>query len=221
MDSNVSGGVLMVNGTLPAAVSVGVSGVSPTPHGAVLAGTGTLGGIRMEGGTVNPGSDLVTAGNGIGILSAGRLSTVFGNQESFGTLTFDLNGTTPGTGHDQLAIGTPGQASVVEVGEPAGDGLFLQTRLGFNPTGASFVLVNNLGTVAVEGHFAGLTEGATFSLGQFAGIEYLGTITYIGGTGNDIVLQNVQPVPEPASILAISAGAVGLLGAVRRLRRRE
>ena len=49
--------------------------------------------------------------------------------------------------------------------------------------GDRFVIVNNDGTDAVTGTFAGLAEGATLSL---AGKPF--RITYAGGDGNDVEL---------------------------------
>lgn len=212
--SAVTGGLLVVNGTLPAPVSVGIGGVSPPSRGGVLGGTGTVGGIQLDGGTVAPGGNPAAVGNGVGTLtSTGQLRS---NFLAYGTLSFDLNGATPGTGHDQLVVGTPGQATIVEVGAPNGNGLTLQTRLGFDPTGATITLVNNVGTAAIDGNFAGLPEGTTFSIGEFGGVGYLATITYLGGTGNDIVLHSIQPVPEPGAVLLVAAAAA--LGV--RVRRR-
>ena len=55
---------------------------------------------------------------------------------------------------------------------------------GFVPSvGNSFTIVDNDGTDAVAGTFAGLAEGAKFLIDQRAM-----TITYHGGDGNDVVL---------------------------------
>ncbi|MCR9296815.1 MAG: PKD domain-containing protein, partial [bacterium] len=61
---------------------------------------------------------------------------------------------------------------------------------GFEPTvGDSFTIVNNAGSDAIIGAFAGLPEGATFTIGatQFK-------ISYTGGTdNNDVVLTAIDP----------------------------
>ena len=49
--------------------------------------------------------------------------------------------------------------------------------------GAAFTLIQNDGTEAVMGTFAGLPQGATLVLG---GMTF--QISYVGGTGNDVVL---------------------------------
>jgi hypothetical protein len=87
---------------------------------------------------------------------------------------------------------------------------------GFVPkTGDSFTIINNDGTEAVSGTFSGLAEGATFTVG---GAVF--KISYVGGTGNDVVL-SVQSAPaspntgfnlirnNPIAVLALTALASG------------
>ena len=55
-------------------------------------------------------------------------------------------------------------------------------------------------------------------------VSYTGDITGSGisiSGGNDIVLYNFTPVPEPASVLAVCAAAAGLFGLARRARLRR
>ena len=77
--------------------------------------------------------------------------------------------------------------------------------------GLSFTLVDNRGTAAVSNTFASLAEGATFDA---LGTRW--TITYQGGTGNDIVLTTV---PEPGALCA--AASLCLASALLRRRRRQ
>lgn len=55
-------------------------------------------------------------------------------------------------------------------------------------SGAGFTILDNTGTAAIAGTFAGLPENATFSTGG-----YDWRITYLGGDGNDVVLTNITP----------------------------
>ncbi len=85
-----------------------------------------------------------------------------------------LNGTTAGAGYDQLSVtGTVNLA-----------GATLNVNLAFTPAlGSAFMLIQNDGKDAVLGTFAGLPEGATLMLN---GMTF--QISYVGGTGNDVVL---------------------------------
>src|SRR4030095_16509851 len=98
-------------------------------------------------------------------------------------------GTAPGnlaTNHDQLNV-----TGTVSLGNAA---LSLSSFNGFTPTiGQTFVIINNDDTDAVTGTFNGLPEGATIL--NFLGSALKATITYAGGTGNDVVLTAAAPVP--------------------------
>ena len=100
------------------------------------------------------------------------------------TVTFDsastfrdqLNGTTVGSGYDQLKVG-----GAVTLG---GSALNLSIGGSFSASnGATFTIINNDSTDPVVGTFAGLAEGTTLTVqGQTF------KISYVGGTGNDVVL---------------------------------
>ena len=84
-----------------------------------------------------------------------------------------LNGTTAGTGYDQLNV-----TGTVNLG-----GATLQVNPLATSVGDTFTIIQNDGTDPVEGTFAGLAEGAWFTVGTA-----MFTITYKGGDGNDVVL---------------------------------
>jgi hypothetical protein len=95
----------------------------------------------------------------------------------------DLNGTVGGTGYDILAVSNPSAgAGTVSLGNAL---LFLRQATAL-PLGVSLTIVDNDGTDAVVGTFLNLPQGSLVSsdLNHF-------TITYTGGTGNDIVLTTV------------------------------
>src|SRR2546425_933880 len=160
--TTVSAGSLLVNG------SQGSSAVSL--NGGTLGGTGTVGAITStgSGGSVAPGV-------GVGILTSGNVNWSSGSPG----FVVQLNGTTAGTGYDQLNV-----TGTVNLG-----GATLSGTLGFSPTsGTTFTLINNDGGDAVIGTFAGLPEGSTVVLsGQSL------QISYVGGTGNDVVLVVAAP----------------------------
>ena len=73
------------------------------------------------------------------------------------------------------------------------------------------VLVDNVNSVT--GTFAGLAEGAAVSIGG----GQTAFITYVGGDGNDIILQTfIQPIPEPASATILVLAGMGMMFRRRR-----
>ncbi len=161
--TTVSAGTLLVNGLQ------GASALSL--NGGTLGGTGTVGAITStaSGGTVSPGV------GGPGILSSGNVTWSSGSPG----FVVQLNGATAGSGYDQLNV-----TGSVNLG-----GATLSGTVGFSPAlGASFTIINNDGADAVIGTFAGLPEGATVVLG---GQSF--KISYVGGSGNDVVLIFAAP----------------------------
>jgi autotransporter-associated beta strand protein len=163
-----SQGTLLINGVQP---------FSPISlNGGTLGGTGTVATILVSSGsTVSPGASP-------GILN----SSNFTFSSGIATFSIELNGTTPGTGYDQLNV----------TGTVALNGLTLNVSLGFTPAlGDSFTIINNDGSDQIIGTFGGLPEGKFFSVG---GASF--RITYSGGPGsNDVVLtrDDVPPTNAP------------------------
>jgi len=161
--TTVSAGTLLVNGSqASSAVSL---------NGGRLGGTGIVGAISStaSGGTVAPGQ------SGPGILSSATVNWSSGGP----AFVLELNGTTAGSGYDQLNV----------TGAVNLSGATLSGTMGFTPpTGTTFTIINNDGADAIVGTFAGLPEGSTVVL---SGQSFI--ISYIGGTGNDVVLGAAKP----------------------------
>jgi autotransporter-associated beta strand protein len=140
-------------------------------NGGLLAGSGTINGNVVNAGTVRPG------------LPTGIL-TINGNyvQTPTGSFDVDLGGPVPGTDFALLSV-----LGTVKLD----GGLHVDLINGFRPGAADTfpILVNN-NADAVVGAFTGLSEGATFSVGPT-----LGQISYVGSTGNDVVLRRVNRAP--------------------------
>ena len=140
--TTVSAGTLLVNG------SQSVSAVTVN-SGAVLGGTsGTVGTIIVPGGTLSPGA----ASGGLGILNSG--SVTFSSTAAYNV---DLDGTTVGSGYDELDA-----TGMVTIGPSTALNVALGT--GFTPTvGNSFAII--VSPSPISGTFALLPEGATYSVG--------------------------------------------------------
>ena len=135
--------------------------------------------VSLSGGTLGGTGVVVAAvsGAGGGVLapgnSPGRLTATNVTLNAATAFNVELNGSSPGSGYDQLV------ANGVSLNNAA-----LNVSLNFSPTnGATFVIVTNRGAAAITGTFAGLPEGA-----QFIGGSAAFSISYVGGTGNDVVL---------------------------------
>ncbi|MFM9959810.1 MAG: beta strand repeat-containing protein, partial [Planctomycetaceae bacterium] len=168
--TSVNNGRLNVNGSITSNVTVASSGI--------LGGTGTTSTVTTQsGGSVAPG-------NSPGILNSGNVSFASGS-----TFNVEIGGTTPGnaaTNHDQLNV-----TGTVSLGNAT---LTTSPFNGFTPpNGQTFVILANDDTDAITGIFNGLTEGAVIA--NFLGSGQSARISYVGGTGNDVVLTyNSRPV---------------------------
>ena len=141
-----------------------------------LGGSGTVGNIDLASGTLAPG-------NSPGILTCSNV--IFSAADS--VFKVELNGTVPGVGYDQLNV-----RGTVILG-----GAILNATLGFaSAVSNTFTIINNDGTEAVTNTFNGLPQNATLNI---SGIPF--RISYTGGTGNDVVLTQLLPLPTlaPAS----------------------
>ncbi|MEO7098796.1 MAG: autotransporter-associated beta strand repeat-containing protein [Luteolibacter sp.] len=188
-NTTVNAGKLVVNGNSSTSVLTTVNST------ATLGGSGTIGALTvMSGGTVAPG-------NSPGILSAGSTDLQAGS-----TLSMDINGSTLGSGYDQLNItGTVSLANALSL-----------NLGGYTPVNSTlFFILANDGADAITGTFSNASiDGSTYTLdGQDFRISYFGDST--GGTftgGNDVVL---MAVPEPGAALL---GGLGVLALLRRRR---
>ena len=77
---------------------------------------------------------------------------------------------------------------------------------GYTPaSGDTFILVNNDAGDAITGNFSGLAENALITL--FLGSSLSGQISYVGGSGNDLVLTVVDSVAIQCGIQAAAEPA--------------
>jgi autotransporter-associated beta strand protein len=162
------------SGTISGTGTIAGGGTYTVASGATLGGTSTFSTAVTvaSGGTIAPG-------NSPGKISTGNLTLASGS-----TANMEIEGTAAGTGYDQIAV----------TGTVTISGATLSLTVTDIPSaGATYVLIDNDGVDAVTGTFSGLAEGASITAG---GATY--TISYAGGTGNDVVL--TLPATPVASI---------------------
>jgi len=157
----VDGGTLRVNGGLPASAAL-------VRTGGTLGGTGTLARtVNVEGGTLAPGA----AAGLPGALMLGRHLRL----DNASTLRIGVSA----TGHGKVVLTNPGARVLL-----ANTALAIELLPGGAATlGAPVTIIDNQGSLPIEGTFTGLAEGASFTAD---GRTF--KITYVGGDGNDVVL---------------------------------
>lgn len=183
----------------------------------VLKGNGVAKGQLYvgQGGVVAPG-------HSPGCLTSDTLSL-------YGEYQFELGGTDPCDGYDQLKVlNASGSSSAVTIDNTTA--ILTTSRYnGYTPEqGDEFVIIDQAGDSAVSGAFKDLPEGATFTQN---GIVF--KISYVGGDGNDVTLtvQNSPTAPDTgvqllkANPALIAVGTViaflALLGLARRAKQQR
>lgn len=174
----VAAGTLRVMGAITSAPVV-------VQNGGTLQGTGLLYGADVRsGGVLAPG---VTTGT----MDASTLTMTVG-----AVFAAELGGIGAGQ-YDKVKAGTVvlGGATLT----PSFVGAFSPT------SSATFTLIENRGSQAVSGTFAGYAQGAKVQVG-----DYQYSVDYLGGDGNDVVLTvSYAPPPPPLPPPPPSAGTDG------------
>jgi uncharacterized delta-60 repeat protein len=173
---------------------------------------GGAGGSLRKNGNNNTGGNGGSAGENFssGLTSASASYTAVSGDASI-ALSFALPATVVGA--FDTAATVPYQYSSIDLtGSHA-----LSVTLGHAPTpGEVLTLVNNTGSAAVTGTFTGLAQGSTVTA-TYGGETYRFTLSYTGGTGNDITLTrspSSPPVIVPAKATYTGATSVRLDGTV-------
>ena len=180
-------------------VHLRVNGVLSGSSAVTILGSNSIGGIGTVSSPLTTlSASAIDPGQSPGILTTGNLLL-----SSNTNTQIELNGTTVGSQYDQLNV----------VGTASIGGANLNIFLSFVPApGTQFVVLNNDAADPIVGTFAGLSEGSSFSSG---GSTF--SITYVGGTGNDVVLTVLQSVPTAPYILLLALGGLLTAGAAWRL----
>jgi autotransporter-associated beta strand protein len=161
--TTISAGTMLINGSNQGSGAVSVS------SGATLGGTGSI----ASAVTINSGATLAAGSGGAGKLTTGDLVL------NGATLAFDVGGTKAGTNHDQIAV-----SGTVDLNASA---LTLDLTGLTAQAGNTFTLIDNDGVDAINGSLSyngtKIAEG-----GELTADGFVYTLSYIGGTGNDLVL---------------------------------
>lgn len=183
--------------------------------GGVLKGTGSMLHLTVtSGGVVAPGN------------SPGALTVRSSLLMAGGTYQAELLNK---TAYDQLVVGSnyPGGGNAVTlVSAPT---LSVSLFSGWKVArGDTFTIIDNRSNAAVNGTFAGLGEGAKFSV---QGVTF--SISYVGGDGNDVVLTALNSGTDPhapntgvmkfvhanpVAVIAMGAVAAAFIGLLARQR---
>jgi autotransporter-associated beta strand protein len=191
--TTISGGTLLANNTSGSATGTGSVTVG---IGGVLGGSGRIeGALIINGGTLAPGN------------SPGLITIDDNVTFNAGNFAVEIAGLGAGVGYDQLLVtGTTNNITLNSAN------LVLTLISGFNaPIGTQLTIINNQTNNSIGGTlFDGAGEGGTVyaTLGSKT-LEL--SVSYIGGTGNDVVLTTLNLVPEPASAVMLALGGMMLL----------
>ncbi len=174
-----AGSIAIANLRTETTAAVTLNGTNDVDTLAVNVG-GSFSFADADGFTIGPVDDelgLRSTGPDQATINAGTNGVAFASGATF---SVDINGTVPGTDHDQLAI-----TGTVNLG-----GAMLTGTSGFTPApGVELIIISNDGSDAISGTFAGLGEGAPVTLGGS-----IFQITYFGGDGNDVALTTPPPL---------------------------
>lgn len=167
--------------------SINVGDGGPAPMGHIVVGpNGVLGGRGTYFGEVDVNGGTVDPG-----FSPGTMHVVGNYTMNGGTLLIQIGGFTPGAEYDQLDV--------------------------------SGMLAINSGTIEFELYNGWVPPvGATFDFFHAGGLSIAPGVTFLNNTGGGFVFDpttgkgTVTPVPEPAGLLALAVGALGLVSQRRR-----
>jgi hypothetical protein len=163
--------------------------------------------------TVGDSQTLTVTGTALNNVAGGTLTgsgTVFGNVSGGGLVTpgnplgaLMVNGNIGLGGLSTYLIGpAAGQYAQLKITGTLNVSGPLSLSIAFTPQiGSTYRIIDNTGTGTVTGVFAGLQEGATLTQ---AGVSF--RISYVGGTGNDVVLTVTAVAPVTVQAVTIDDG---------------
>lgn len=212
--STYTGNTLVTGGTL----KLGASGSINNSAVITVGSSGVFDVSAVSGYSLASGQTLRGAGQVTGAVIAGSGRTVAAgmNASTIGSLTFNSSLNVSLATVSLKLDSNSGTFDLISAnGLTLGDAVLSLTDIGSGAWlgDSTFTLVNNTAGSSISGTFFGLDEGSVINVGSNAF-----TISYVGGTGNDITL-SLFTVPEPSTYGAL-AGVAALAGALVSRRRR-
>jgi len=182
VETRLSGGSIWGNLDIQAGTLTGSGPIygSVTNQGRISPGffAGAVGAITVSGNYVQPA--IAEAGGSYTVDEGGTVRLAGSASNSKGALDIEIGGPGAGVGFDQLQV---------SYNVTLGGTLNVSLIGGFSPAiGQELTIIDKTGSGAIVGAFAGLDEGAVFAVG---GSKF--RISYVRGTGNDVVLTAVDP----------------------------
>ncbi len=190
----ITAGTLTIGDAASGPITVSAAITRPSATDVRLVGAGGIvfdpGSLDTAGGTLvlDPGTAVhpLTAGMD---LTASTVSFADGAQ-----LAIQIDGTTVDTEYSQLNV-----AGSVDL-----TGATLAISGSYSPVvGDTFTIVNSDGSDPIIGTFSGLPEGAVIP--DFLGSGMVAAITYVGGDGNDVVLEVQAAEAVGVQVVAVAA----------------
>jgi fibronectin-binding autotransporter adhesin len=214
--TTINGGTLRVTSQAPPASSTGSGAVAVNNTG-TLEGTGSVGGAVnvASGGTLRAGTGgtgTLAVGNGVNVASGGNI---------FFRVTDASTPAAPGTGGSTTGtLPTPTSNNFINI---------LGGTSSFDPL--MNIIVDGTGTPFVVGQTysyqiaSGAGDQSSLNINDPARFTPIGfaSLTDFSLTGNagGAVFLNIAPVPEPATVLGLAAGALAMGGMIRRRKLRR
>jgi autotransporter-associated beta strand protein len=177
--TTVSAGTLAVTGSTNSATTIA--------SGGTLAGNGSL----NQAVTVQSGGTLAPAGSGVGQLSLGNGLTL----QSGSTLAIDIAGATAGSGYDVVAV-----TGSIDLSSAT----FSLNHSYTGSDGDIYTVIDNDSSDAISGTFSGVAEGAVITA---SGNSSRSSVSYVGGTGNDVSLSYLAVPGAPTAVTATAGNA--------------
>jgi fibronectin-binding autotransporter adhesin len=196
--TNTQAAIVFNGGTLKAGqITVDNGSELVVGNGSDAAALNLLGGSHFVAGGLTLNTNATLGGAGFSTLNlGGDLALLDGS-----TFSVDLstNSPTPGVGYDRVFV--TGAVTIA-------DSILSLNLTNFTAVrGDIFTLIANDGTDPVTGTFAGLAQGVEFSVPGLPDGEGF-KISYLGGSGNDVIL---IVIPEPSALALVLAAAAVMI----------